>query len=173
MNRGSFLDWSHVKELTPNLSVPAEKFAQRFDVLVNSLGEGTLGRVHFYNGPSAVFAVDQHMSICRFENPSRALYAYLYLSSQGSQAHIEALKTGSTGMTMLNISKLRGMMLTQPSPDLMVRFGSIALPLYDRVEYTAVESDTLTSVRDTLLPKLISGELRVPDAETLLAESPV
>ena len=32
------------------------------------------------------------------------------------------------------------------------------------------ESDTLMSLRDTLLPKLISGELRVPDAEKLLED---
>ena len=35
---------------------------------------------------------------------------------------------------------------------------------------TRLESKTLAELRDTLLPKLISGELRVPDAEKMLEE---
>ncbi len=38
----------------------------------------------------------------------------------------------------------------------------------NKLQENRKESDTLISLRDTLLPKLISGELRVPDAEKLL-----
>lgn len=34
------------------------------------------------------------------------------------------------------------------------------------------DSDLLTKLRDTLLPKLLSGELRIPDAEKLVANNP-
>ena len=45
--------------------------------------------------------------------------------------------------------------------------------LHERIYSAAAESITLTAIRDALLTKLISGELRVPDAEKLLSESPI
>lgn len=41
-------------------------------------------------------------------------------------------------------------------------------PLLDRIPPLFFESRTLAALRDALLPKLISGELRVPDAEAFL-----
>ncbi len=55
-------------------------------------------------------------------------------------------------------------------PDARVRlaFSSLAAPLVNRMGATHRESRTLASLRDTLLPKLISGEIRVPEAERAL-----
>ena len=47
------------------------------------------------------------------------------------------------------------------------RFAEIVVPISARVIEAAAESRTLSSLRDTLLPKLISGELRIKDAEKL------
>jgi len=41
-------------------------------------------------------------------------------------------------------------------------------PLDNRVEVNERESSSLTSLRDTLLPQLISGELRIVDAQRVL-----
>ena len=46
-------------------------------------------------------------------------------------------------------------------------------PCYDRIVACKQESRTLAAMRDTLLPKLISGELRVKDAERALTDTPV
>ncbi len=40
----------------------------------------------------------------------------------------------------------------------------------EKVKKNVLEVNTLTSLRDTLLPKLISGEMRVPDAEKMVAD---
>jgi len=56
--------------------------------------------------------------------------------------------------------------LALPTSDALLReFHSIASPLLERVETNRRENQTLATLRDTLLPKLISGELRVKDAE--------
>ena len=47
-------------------------------------------------------------------------------------------------------------------------FHEATVDLYDKFHENNSESETLSTLRDTLLPKLISGELRVPDAEKLL-----
>ena len=51
------------------------------------------------------------------------------------------------------------------SVDVLRAFGRLTQPNYDRREASDAESATLAALRDTLLPKLISGELRVPDAD--------
>ena len=54
-------------------------------------------------------------------------------------------------------------------PPLLKAFERKAAPTLQRVLMSAVEAHTLAAVRDTLLPKLISGELRIPEAERLAA----
>jgi type I restriction enzyme S subunit len=44
-------------------------------------------------------------------------------------------------------------------------FSEIVTPMMESILERAVQSRTLASIRDTLLPKLISGELRIEDAE--------
>ncbi len=52
-----------------------------------------------------------------------------------------------------------------PLEPVLERFRAAVDPLYGRKAQLSAESRTLVALRDTLLPKLLSGELRVPDAE--------
>ena len=52
-----------------------------------------------------------------------------------------------------------------PATSELEEWDLVARPLYDRAAAATSESATLASVRDALLPKLISGEIRVPDIE--------
>jgi len=54
-----------------------------------------------------------------------------------------------------------------PSKPLMDSMDNLMDPLVERVVSCRLESRTLAALRDTLLPKLISGELRVPDVERI------
>ncbi len=60
-----------------------------------------------------------------------------------------------------------------PSEKVLTAFDEQIDPLFHKINADDKESETLTSLRDTLLPKLISGELRVPDAEKFLEEAVV
>jgi len=55
-----------------------------------------------------------------------------------------------------------------PPPEGMPKFDAIIAPLFEQKINNALQSRTLAAIRDALLPKLISGELRVKDAEGLL-----
>jgi type I restriction enzyme S subunit len=59
----------------------------------------------------------------------------------------------------------------EPPPDLVMGFHKLVSPLIQRLEISDQESTVLSDLRDTLLPKLISGELRIPDAEKFLEEA--
>jgi len=57
-----------------------------------------------------------------------------------------------------------------PPPPLLESFDSMTEALGERVNACSEESRTLAALRDALLPRLISGQLRVKDAERFLKE---
>ena len=58
-----------------------------------------------------------------------------------------------------------------PTDSLINTYEDIASQLHKKIETNLIESETLNELRDTLLPKLISGELKMPDAENFLKEA--
>jgi type I restriction enzyme S subunit len=57
-----------------------------------------------------------------------------------------------------------------PSIALLAEFVAVASALFERIVENEVQAQTLATLRDTLLPRLISGQLRLPAADALLAE---
>jgi type I restriction enzyme S subunit len=95
----------------------------------------------------------------------------LFLLIWASIAH-EEIVSRANGSTFLEISKanFRPIPVVTPSDDIMQEFDQLARPLYERIVECARESHTLAALRDTLLPKLISGELRVMFSSPLAQE---
>jgi len=160
-NKGSMLDYNHFKSLDTKLEVPIEKFAKWGDLLINSLGEGTLGRVHFFTDKSDLYAVDQHMSIFRTSELHYTFYLYQFLASDYGQGLIETLKKGGTNMTMLNISDLRQLEVSFPKEKELKELWSIAEPMYKLKQILTSQNTKLREARDILLPKLMNGQIEV------------
>jgi type I restriction enzyme S subunit len=84
-------------------------------------------------------------------------------------AHEEILSRAN-GSTFLEISKsnFRPIPVARPTEVVFSAFDSLVRPLYRRIADNVGASRTLAALRDTLLPKLISGELRVRDTERFI-----
>jgi type I restriction enzyme S subunit len=93
----------------------------------------------------------------------------LFLLRWAEWAH-ELIVRHANGSTFLEISKssFRPILVTIPPTALMTEFDRIARPLHCRMVVNEVASKALAALRDTLLPKLISGELRIPNVESIL-----
>ncbi|MBA3256145.1 MAG: hypothetical protein H0T64_05785 [Pyrinomonadaceae bacterium] len=76
--------------------------------------------------------------------------------------------TGSTIPYAVWTSSLEDMPMIVPPPELRSTFDEIARQILDRIPDAYFQNRTLASLRDTLLPKLISGERRVKDAERMI-----
>lgn len=87
--------------------------------------------------------------------------------------NMERIKGRANGTTFLEISKsnFRPMPVVVPTPEVLKTFVSVVEPLYARVIANMKESRILADLRDTLLPKLLSGEMRFREAESQLAAS--
>jgi len=78
--------------------------------------------------------------------------------------------TNGTTVNMLSIDGLKMPRFILPPPELIEHFEKIAVPIFEKMEAIHEESQTLASMRDTLLPKLISGEVSVPIATSFKPE---
>jgi len=79
----------------------------------------------------------------------------------------EIITGGAGGSATLNLNKTEfsKMQTIKPNQGVMWKFHQIVEPLFVRVLANELESATLASIRDALLPKLLSGEIRVKDVE--------
>jgi type I restriction enzyme S subunit len=93
----------------------------------------------------------------------------LFVLRWASVAHDEIVSRAN-GSTFLEITKasFRLIPTVVPSVAIMDVFDRLARPMYQKVVENERESRTLAALRDALLPKLISGELRVKDLERLV-----
>ncbi len=67
----------------------------------------------------------------------------------------------TTGLGHVTVEDLKKLLVIKPSSHIMQEWDLMALPFFDKLLQNEVEINNLSILRDTLLPKLISGELRV------------
>ena len=88
--------------------------------------------------------------------------AYLFFSSQQGEAALLA-NTSTTGVPAISrpTTSLKAISIVVPPIAVSKRFDELVQPLFLQREQFAHQSRTLATLRDTLLPRLLSGELRV------------
>ena len=139
--------------------VSEDKFVRVGDMLVNSTGVGTLGRV----GPVRVklddTTVDSHVTIVRPQAEININYfAELVLSLEPL---FESMGVGSTGQTELSRARVgEAQVVVAPKP-LRDSYGDLVSPMSHLAVSLIRQSEVLAKARDLLLPRLISGELDV------------
>jgi type I restriction enzyme S subunit len=128
------------------------------DVLITS--EAPLGEA-LYVLTDGAFCLSQRVFALR-ANPEVCLptYLYLWLRSAFAQKQLAARSTGTT-VTGIRQSELRRVTLPVPPIYAQLRSHTILDSLLRRIAANEAETENLEALRDTLLPKLLSGELRV------------
>ena len=159
--RDHYIDVSLARRHNPK--VINEKWLQYGDLLINSTGEGTLGRASQVWFVPDNMTVDSHVTIVRPKGPHLLFYIGLWGISH--EREIEALHTGSTGQTELPRERVKAMELPLPDNDTLARFNAVIAPIVSLIITNQQENVRLASVRDSLLPKLMSGEIDVSDIQ--------
>jgi type I restriction enzyme, S subunit len=133
------------------------------DVLINSTGVGTLGRVAMFLLGTQHVTADSHVTIVR---PRLAdMQAWLGLALRARQAEFEAMGTGSTGQTELSRQSIGDLRVCVPDETTLEVFSMTAWPLLTAVPELAQFNDRLSAARDLLLPRLITGRLDISDVD--------
>lgn len=89
------------------------------------------------------------------------------------ETNMAEIESRVTGTTFAEISKqnFRPIRVLLPAGEIMAAFTARVAPLYDQITANLHQSRTLATLRDTLLPKLLSGELRVAHMSAPVAAS--
>ncbi len=143
--------------------VPVDRQARFGDVLVNSTGEGTLGRVAQVLVPISNCIVDSHVTIVR-PKPDVPIH-YFGMTLKAWEMHFITMGRGATNQTELAPSVIGGVEVTVPSKPLQDTFESHAEPLFAQITHLTDQNARLVRTRDLLLPRLISGKLSVENLD--------
>ena len=89
------------------------------------------------------------------------------------QTNMDEIKSRATGTTFAEISKqnFRPINVVLPPWELMATFTMKVTPLYAQITSNLQQSRSLASLRDTLIPKLVSGQLKMPEVAKSLARN--
>ncbi len=83
------------------------------------------------------------------------------------QQNMDTIKSRANGSTFMEISKkaFRPIPVVVPPASIVSQFQEAADALFSRLVENAQQAQTLATLRDTLLPRLISGQLRLPEVQ--------
>ena len=155
--RNHMIDLSQARTHTPK--VINEKWLRFGDLLINSTGEGTLGRAAQVWFQPQNITVDSHVTVVR---PAKEnLIFYIGLWGVLHEREIESLHTGSTGQTELPKERVKALELHLPDNGTLDRFNTLIAPMAAAIVSKQNENNKLATLRDALLPKLMSGEIDV------------
>lgn len=155
--RNHMIDLSQARTHTPK--VINEKWLRFGDLLINSTGDGTLGRAAQVWFQPQNITVDSHVTVVR---PAKEnLIFYIGLWGVLHEREIESLHTGSTGQTELPKERVKALELHLPDNGTLDRFNSLIAPMVAAIVSKQNENNKLATLRDALLPKLMSGEIDV------------
>ena len=119
--------------------------------------KGTLNNVMYVNEP--FWSVDT-MFFTEMRLPDVAKFVFHFVKSRD----LVALNAGSAVPSMTT-DILNAMELLIPDADTLTKFENVVAPMYLTVQQNTQESSKLTELRDSLLPRLMSGEIDVSDID--------
>ena len=103
------------------------------------------------------------------KSPEWFAFVLGHVSSDEFVAHADAGSTG-TKMPRTNWQDMGRYEVAVPPDKIALAFGHPIAPLIENIIANIHQSRTLAAIRDALLPKLLSGEIRIPDAEKMAGE---
>lgn len=128
-----------------------------YDVLIYKDGAYIGRKGMFGNGfPYDVCTVNEHVFILRTNEKANQCFLYFLLK----QDELEQLNANSA-QPGLNQESMRSLEIAIPPKNLIDDFETIAKAWIDKIFFNCIQIRTLTQLRDSLLPRLMSGEVRV------------
>lgn len=130
------------------------------DILISMIG--TVGVLYYVHDLDVKFAIKNLGLFKTSKNVEMQQYIYLYLKQTSMKNYIECRLAGTT-QKYISLTELRKIPLLLPTCDLLHAFKEKVEPLLKMKQENINQNQSLVNLRSTLLPKLMSGEIRVSD----------
>ena len=163
--------WGRIDAVAEFEQADAPSRAQR----ILRQGDSIIGTVRPGNGSYALIGDEgltgsTGFAVLRPKERHLAPYVYLAATESSNIDRLSSLADGGAYPAVRPEAVIRTPIVSPPSA-VLSSFGDITVPLLARIDAAEKQVRTLSDLRDTLLPRLISGKLRVPEVEALLAET--
>ena len=111
------------------------------------------------------FLLNQRVGMLRSKDKEIANYPFLYILTN-SDSFITDLRSRANSGVQVNLStqEIKNTKFIMPTKQVHHRFNEIVEAIYEKLFIVEQQQDCLSDIRDTLLPRLISGQLRLPEA---------
>ena len=131
------------------------------DILISSVG--TVGELLLLNTDPSNYEFQRSVAIVK-PNPELVSSAYVYESLVAKKAELINAAHGAVQQCLF-ISDIAGFPIGIPNPAERRSFDEVVKPMFDTITANEAENLRLEALRDTLLPKLMSGELDVSELD--------
>lgn len=118
----------------------------------------TVGRIAITDGEMTT-----NEAIAHFKTDKKEINEYLYCYLKCF--NYQTMGSTSSIATAVNSKIIKGMPFIVPTDEEITEFHSLVAPMFAKIKANQTEISNLTALRDTLLPKLMSGELDVSDID--------
>ena len=165
-----FVDVGNVSFVSEEIAASKDRYRlSPGDILIGMTGYvGEVGLVPFSESPPLLNQRVGKVAPLTEGVVSRS-FLYNWMRTSTFKDSVEVLSHGSAQANVSSES-IQSIPHTIPSSNIDRAFASICEPILDRLLGGHREQKVLANIRDVLLPKLISGEIRIPDAEKMLEE---
>lgn len=126
------------------------------EIIISNVGEysGTVFKCPKLNrpmtlGPNSIVLISNYNNLF-----------YLFFRSDYGRFLLDGIISGSA-QPKFNKTAFRELEISYPSMEYIIEFEQMTKPYFDKIDFNQTQIRTLTTLRDTLLPKLMSGEVRV------------
>ena len=131
------------------------------------LENGKACYVHFLQEDEIAWGSTEYI-VMRPKDKLHPFFAYVLSKDDSFREYAESCMEGSSGRQRVNINHLVNFTVVLPNESVIQKFNDFLETIEQKLIYNAKQIPILESLRDTLLPKLISGEVRLKGFETLL-----
>ena len=128
------------------------------DILISMIG--TVGLTYFVQEEEINFAIKNIGLFKTSQNKTLSEYFYLYLKSDNMKNYIEARLAGTT-QKYISLGELRNIPVVLPNDSIIDKFKKVVGVLLDKRRLNIINNEELMITRDTLLPKLMNGEIMI------------
>ena len=148
-------------------AMPKHCYLRQGDILLTLTGN--VGRCCLVDSDDLL--LNQRVAKLKPKNNRDIAYTYVFFRMEKTKRLLEEMAKG-TAQPNLSPVETAEMEILIPSPDKLERFAGVANPLIYKLLNNQIQIHTLEKLRDTLLPKLMSGEVRVKYEEEEMASCP-
>lgn len=132
------------------------------EIIVSNVGD--VGSVFLCPKLNKPMTLGNNIIMIRPEQKNLQYYLFIWFKWLYGQSLIQGIKGGSA-QPKFNKTDFRNLLIYLPNDNLLEKFHQTVEPMFELIDENNSENQSLVVIRDTLLPKLISGEINVSDID--------